>query len=229
MAKALYLTQDGITDHIGQAQIAPYILGLARAGHEIHVVSAEKPGRDELKAKYRKLFGDAGVRWSFVRYANRPPLVSSFWTLWRMDALARKVARAERPDLIHCRAYLPLESAVRLKKTFGAKLLVDFRDFWADVGIEMKPFKFVFRALKRREPLDPRRKRLARGERFGYGRRGRLHSCAGSCKNDRVLSNVMAVHLFSRCAPHRVSRLDRGARPFRPLFRSMRVRRAHRG
>ena len=152
MAKSLYLTQDGITDHIGQAQIAPYILGLARAGHDIHVVSAEKPGRDELKAKYRKLFGDAGVRWSFVRYANRPPLVSSFWTLWRMDALARKVARAERPDLIHCRAYLPLESAVRLKKRSGAKLLVDFRDFWADVGIEMKPFKFVFRALKRREP-----------------------------------------------------------------------------
>ena len=45
MAKALYLTQDGITDHIGQAQIAPYILGLAQFGHDIHVVSAEKPGR----------------------------------------------------------------------------------------------------------------------------------------------------------------------------------------
>lgn len=152
MAKALYLTQDGITDHIGQAQIAPYILGLAGAGHDLHVVSAEKPGREELKAKYRKLFDDAGVRWSFVRYANRPPLVSSFWTLWRMHALARKVARTERPNIIHCRAYLPLELGVRLKKRFGARLLVDFRDFWADVGIEMKPFKFVFRALKRREP-----------------------------------------------------------------------------
>lgn len=152
MAKALYLTQDGITDHIGQAQIAPYIMGLANLGHDIHVVSAEKAGRNELKAKYRELFSDAGVRWSFVRYGNRPPLISSFWTLWRMDALARKVAQAERPDLIHCRAYLPLEIAVRLKKKFGAKLLVDFRDFWADVGLEMKPFKFVYRALKRREP-----------------------------------------------------------------------------
>jgi glycosyltransferase involved in cell wall biosynthesis len=153
MAKALYLTQDGITDHIGQAQVAPYILGLAARGHDIHVVSAEKPGRGALKAKYRKLFNDAGVRWSFVRYANRPPLVSSFWMLWRMHALARKVARAERPDIIHCRAYLPLELAVRLKRQLGSKLLVDFRDFWADVGIEMKPFKFVFRALKRREPV----------------------------------------------------------------------------
>ncbi|HEY0412871.1 MAG TPA: glycosyltransferase [Allosphingosinicella sp.] len=152
MAKVLYLTQDGITDHIGQAQVAPYIMGLARRGHDIHVVSAEKPGREALKAKYEAMFAEAGIRWSWVRYANRPPLVSSFWTLWRMYALARRVARDERPDLIHCRAYLPLELALPLKREFGAKLLVDFRDFWADVGIEKKPFKFVYRHLKRREP-----------------------------------------------------------------------------
>jgi len=152
MAKALYLTQDGITDHIGQAQVAPYILGLARAGHEIHLVSCEKPGRDALQAKYRALFDSAGVKWSWVPYANKPPLVSSFWMLWRMYGLARKIAAAERPDIIHCRAYLPLELAVPLKRDFGAKLLVDFRDFWADVGIEKKPFKFVYRHLKRREP-----------------------------------------------------------------------------
>jgi glycosyltransferase involved in cell wall biosynthesis len=65
---------------------------------------------------------------------------------------AVEVMDAERQDIIHCRAYLPLELAVRLKKRFGAKLLVDFRDFWADVGIEKKPFKFVYRHLKRREP-----------------------------------------------------------------------------
>jgi glycosyltransferase involved in cell wall biosynthesis len=87
-----------------------------------------------------------------VPYFNKPPLVSSFWTLWRMYAVARRIAAAERPDIIHCRAYLPLELAVPLKRDFGAKLLVDFRDFWADVGIEKKPFKFVYRHLKRREP-----------------------------------------------------------------------------
>jgi glycosyltransferase involved in cell wall biosynthesis len=152
MANVLYLTQDGITDHIGQAQIAPYILGLARLGHKIHVVSAEKGGRDMLTAKYRRLFDAAGVKWSTVPYANKPPLVSSFVVLWRMYKLAQAVMRSEGQDVIHCRAYLPLELAVRLKHQFGAKLLVDFRDFWADVGIEKKPFKFVFRYLKRREP-----------------------------------------------------------------------------
>lgn len=151
MADVLYLTQDGITDHIGQAQIAPYILGLASLGHRIHVVSAEKPRRDVLTAKYRNLFDAAGVKWSYVRYANKPPLVSSFVVLWRMHKLAQSVMQRERQAIIHCRAYLPLEIAVRLKRQFGAKLLLDFRDFWADVGIEKKPFKFVYRHLKRRE------------------------------------------------------------------------------
>ncbi len=152
MSNVLYLTQDGITDHIGQAQIAPYILGLARLGHNIHVVSAEKPGRPELDAKYQRLFDEAGVKWTTVPYANKPPLVSSFVVLWRMYQRAVAIMEAEGQDIIHCRAYLPLELAVRLKKRFGAKLLVDFRDFWADVGIEKKPFKFVYRHLKKREP-----------------------------------------------------------------------------
>ncbi|HEX8532553.1 MAG TPA: glycosyltransferase [Allosphingosinicella sp.] len=152
MANVLYLTQDGITDHIGQAQIAPYILGLARMGHKIHVISAEKPGRRVLDAKYQRLFDEAGVKWTTVPYANKPPLVSSAVMLWRMYQKAAAVMAAEGQDVIHCRAYLPLELAVRLKKRFGAKLLVDFRDFWADVGIEKKPFKFVYRHLKKREP-----------------------------------------------------------------------------
>jgi glycosyltransferase involved in cell wall biosynthesis len=152
LADAIYLTQDGITDHIGQAQVAPYILGLARRGHRIHVVSAEKPGREALIKRYRELFDAAGIRWSTVPYANKPPLVSSFVVLWRMYVLARAIMRREGQRIIHCRAYLPLELAVRLKAEFGAKLIVDFRDFWADVGIEKKPFKFVYRHLKRREP-----------------------------------------------------------------------------
>lgn len=152
MSNILYITQDGITDHIGQAQIAPYLIGLARLGHKIHIVSAEKPGRQALKQKYRAIFDSVGIKWSFVRYANRPPLVSSAVVLWRMHRCAEKVIRREGQRILHCRAYLPLESAVRLKRKYGMKLLLDFRDFWADVGLETKPFKFVFKALKRREP-----------------------------------------------------------------------------
>lgn len=151
MARALYLTQDGITDHIGQAQIAPYLVGLARLGHSIHIVSAEKAGRDALIADYEEIFRQIGIRWTRVRYANRPPLASSFWTMVLMWRAARRVAAAEAPELVHCRSYLPLEIAARLKRRFGMGYLADFRDFWADVGIETKRFKPVYRWFRNRE------------------------------------------------------------------------------
>src|SRR6266496_2712395 len=100
MATVLYLTQDGITDHIGQAQIAPYVLGLARLGHRIHIVSAEKPGRAEIKRKYQEIFDAAGVKWSTVPYANRPPLVSSVVVMLRMYLKARRVMSREQQQLI---------------------------------------------------------------------------------------------------------------------------------
>ena len=152
MAKILYLTQDGITDHIGQAQIAPYLVGLARLGHRIHILSAEKPGRHEAKARYRASFAEAGIKWTTVRYSNRPPMVSSLVTMVLMWIAARRIAVAERPDIVHCRSYLPLEIAAGLKRRFGIRYLADFRDFWADVGMETKRFKFVFRAFRKREP-----------------------------------------------------------------------------
>jgi glycosyltransferase involved in cell wall biosynthesis len=151
MAKVLYLTQDGITDHIGQAQIAPYLIGLARLKHRIHIVSAEKPGRDESITRYDALFEAVGISWTRVRYTNRPPLISSFWTMWLMWRAAKHIVRAERPEIVHCRSYLPLALAARLKRRFGGKYLADFRDFWADVGVETKRFKPVFRWFLKRE------------------------------------------------------------------------------
>ena len=152
MARCLYVTLDGITDHIGQAQVAPYLVGLARLGHSIHIVSAEKPGRDALQARYRRLFDEVGIRWTRVPYRNRPPLIASYFTMRALWHAVLRVARTERPDILHCRSYLPLGFGAKLKKRVPVRFLADFRDFWADVGIETKRFKFVFRHYLRREP-----------------------------------------------------------------------------
>ena len=59
---SLYITQNGITDHIDRSQqVAPYLLELARQGYRIHVLSAEKAGQNALIAQYQKLFDDAGI------------------------------------------------------------------------------------------------------------------------------------------------------------------------
>ncbi|MGH8572508.1 MAG: glycosyltransferase, partial [Gammaproteobacteria bacterium] len=150
--KILYLTHNGITDHIGQSQIAPYCMGLAELGYRIHIVSAEKPGREALKERYRSLFAASGIKWSYVTYHNRPPLVSQFYDMVRMRRLALRTAKAERPDLVHCRSYLPIPIGVEIKKRLGAKLLIDFRHFWVEAGLADSRFKFVYRAFKRWEP-----------------------------------------------------------------------------
>ena len=42
MAGGLYLSYDGISDPLGQSQVLPYLKGLARLGHKIHLISFEK-------------------------------------------------------------------------------------------------------------------------------------------------------------------------------------------
>ena len=147
----LYVTHNGITDHIGQSQIAPYCLALAERGHRIHIVSAEKPGRDELTAKYRDLFDARGIGWSTVDYHNRPQVLAQLWDLVQMRLLADRVAGDERPRLVHCRSYLPIEIGVAIKKKFGARLLIDFRHFFVEAGLQDSRYKFVYRAFKSRE------------------------------------------------------------------------------
>ncbi|MFT4911790.1 MAG: glycosyltransferase involved in cell wall biosynthesis [Brevundimonas sp.] len=148
----LHITQDGITDHIGQSQLAPYILGLADLGHDIHVLSAEKPGREALISRYRTLFDQAGVRWTIVPYYNRPPVISTAWVLWLLYRAAGQIVRREPVSVLHCRGHLAGFVGQRLKHRFGARLLLDFRDFWLDVRIDRGRFPWVYRILKRFEP-----------------------------------------------------------------------------
>lgn len=131
----LYVTQNGVTDHIGRSQVAPYVLGLARQGFQIHVLSAEKPGQDALIEQYQKLFDSAGVRWTRVHYRNKPSVVGPAWTQARMQRAAHRLVISEGIRLIHCRSFPPALIAYRLKQALGVKYIFDFRDFYADGGM----------------------------------------------------------------------------------------------
>lgn len=145
----LYLSQDGIADHIGQSQIAPYLLGLARLGHDIHILSAEKAGTDAIAADYRARFAAAGIRWTTVRYHK--PLVGTLRDLAAMARAARRIARSEQITLVHCRSHPTMPVGLAVKSWTGAKLLFDFRDFWADSGIAKGRFVPIYRLIKRLE------------------------------------------------------------------------------
>ena len=131
----LYITQNGVTDHIGRSQVAPYVLGLARRGFLIHVLSAEKAGQDELVRDYGCQFEAAGVRWTRLPYRNKPALLGQALTQLAMQRAARRIIRAEGTQVVHSRSFPPALIAHRLKPALGVKFLFDFRDFYADGGL----------------------------------------------------------------------------------------------
>ena len=135
MADVLYITQNGVTDHIGRSQVAPYLIGLAQKGFRIHVLSAEKSFRDELIARYSREFAAAGVQWTHVPYRMRPPYVGQAWTQLEMRATAYRIVRSEGVRVVHCRSFPPALIGWELGRRFGIKFIFDFRDFYADGGI----------------------------------------------------------------------------------------------
>jgi glycosyltransferase involved in cell wall biosynthesis len=146
----LYITQNGVTDHIGRSQVAPYVLGLARLGYRIHVLSAEKPGQDLLIEHYQRLFDDAGIAWTRVPYRNKPAVLGQAWTQLSMKRAAYDIVVRDGIRLIHCRSFPPALIAFRLKPRSGVKYIFDFRDFYADGGMEKArgPAHLMYRYFK---------------------------------------------------------------------------------
>jgi glycosyltransferase involved in cell wall biosynthesis len=131
----LYVTQNGITDHIGQSQIAPYVLGLADLGYQIHVLSAEKNEKRELVEKYESLFNKAGIRWTRILYRRRPKVIGPLITQWQLRQTAHRTVEVENIRLVHCRSHPAALIGYYLKKRYGIKFIFDFRDFYADGGL----------------------------------------------------------------------------------------------
>lgn len=136
----LYITYDAITDHIGQSQVAPYLVELAAKGHRITLLSAEKTDRHELIEKYRRLFKQAGVDWHFVAYHKKPPVVSTVWDVMAMNRLALRLIKTSGIQVVHCRSYVASLIGLHCKKKLGTRFIFDMRDFWADAGKETRRF-----------------------------------------------------------------------------------------
>jgi glycosyltransferase involved in cell wall biosynthesis len=149
----LYITQNGVTDHIGRSQVAPYLMGLTRRGYDIHVLSAEKPDRGDLVSRYAREFESAGIAWTRVAYRNSPKYLGQARTQWDLRAAARDITRRESIELVHCRSFPPALIGWELKRAFGVKFIFDFRDFYADGGIAKASGlqKLLSRGLKRVE------------------------------------------------------------------------------
>src|SRR5690606_15899565 len=88
--KVLYLSYDGMTDPLGQAQVVPYLAGLAARGYQISLVSCEKPERfADGEPATRRALSNAGIHWHPIPYTKRPPVASTVWDLAMLHRAAR--------------------------------------------------------------------------------------------------------------------------------------------
>lgn len=159
--KVLYLTYDGLTDPLGQSQVLPYLAGLSRLGHEIHIVSFEKPvAYNRLGSVLEASCKAAGLAWYPLKYHKHPPILSTIYDVLRMYHRAASLASAGKFDWVHCRSYLPALAGARLKRKFGVMFLFDMRGFWADERVEgglwnldNPLYRLIYNYFKRREKM----------------------------------------------------------------------------
>ena len=133
----LYLSYDGMTDPLGQAQVLPYLEGLSREGFSIHLISFEKRGPFEKnRAKIQQFCAASGIDWLPKSYTKAPPIFSTIWDLSRMYWSAKRALRKYPVGIVHTRSYAAGIVGLRLKRLFDFKLLADIRGFWADERVE---------------------------------------------------------------------------------------------
>jgi glycosyltransferase involved in cell wall biosynthesis len=135
--RILYVTYDGLTDPLGRSQILPYLTGLSGLGHEITVISCEKPALFDRDGRtIAAVCNRAGIEWRALRYHKRPPILSGAYDTWRLAREARRLHRRRGFDIVHCRSYLGSVAGLRLKLDFGVPFVFDMRGFWADECVE---------------------------------------------------------------------------------------------
>lgn len=159
LKKVLYLSYDGMTDHLGQSQVIPYMQGLAKNGHKITIVSFEK--KIQFKAHSNEIFANlnkSNIAWKPLMYTKNPPVLSTFWDIIYLLIFTIRLQKNEKFDIVHCRSYITAFAGQVLKTLFHVKFIFDMRGFWADERVEgnlwdLKKlvYKFVYRYFKYKE------------------------------------------------------------------------------
>jgi glycosyltransferase involved in cell wall biosynthesis len=157
----LFISLDGLTDPLGQAQILPYLEGLSSLGYQIHILSAEKQQPYELNEEaIRTRCVKAGIEWHHVSYIYSPPMIGPLMTYFKLSRKSRLLLKTRPFDVIHARSYLPAMIGLSLKARFKTKLLFDMRGLWADEKIDGNIWRlsnpvhfFLFKFLKYKERI----------------------------------------------------------------------------
>ncbi len=136
--RSLYITHVGMIEPLGQSQVMPYLVGLARRGADIEILSYEMAGTpaDAIDA-LRGRFDRERIRWSPTFRSPAHGLGRKVLESAMGAARGLALALARRPDIVHARSYLPAAVADVIATTVPrAKLLFDCRGMIGDEYVD---------------------------------------------------------------------------------------------
>lgn len=148
-----------MTDQLGQSQVIPYFIGLAKSGYQITIISFEKENNYKKNLEIiRTLLANNNINWKPLFYTKNPPVFSTLFDLWRMKSLAFELHHKIGFDVVHCRSYISALVGLSMKRKFSIKFIFDMRGLWTDERVEGKlwnlknpVYSFIYKFFKRKE------------------------------------------------------------------------------
>ena len=158
MANILYITYDGMASHIGQAQVLPYLRGLALRGHQFSLISFERDLKSPKISKLKKELHTIGIDWHPRQFRVRPPLISKLIDQAILQYSVGLLIAKNHYDIIHSRSYVAASAGLRAAKRHSVPHVFDMRGFWVDQRLEGNRwpqenplFRWLYNKWKRKE------------------------------------------------------------------------------
>ena len=157
--KVLYISYDGMTDPLGQSQVIPYLISLAKSGYKISLISFEKEtAYQKGKNNMESLLEINKIKWIPLKYTKQPPIFSTLWDIIKLKRVVFKLYQKDVFDIVHCRSYISALIGLKCKKRFNSFFIFDMRGFWADERVDGKIwnlinplFSLIYGYFKRKE------------------------------------------------------------------------------
>jgi glycosyltransferase involved in cell wall biosynthesis len=139
VARVVYLTIDGVLDHLGFSQVLRVIERLAAGGIRYSLVSMERARdlRDDVRVReVRARLRAAGIDWHAAPYREGAGGRGALENLLTLGRLAVGGADARSATLVHARGYHGALIALSLRRALGVPYLFDARGLAIDERLE---------------------------------------------------------------------------------------------
>src|SRR3954451_765626 len=114
--KSLYICYLSLEDPLAHSQVVAYLEGLARRGHEIHLLTFEPKLDPRRKQQLVADLGARGITWHVRRYHKRPSLPMTIFDALVGAGTAVRLIRRYKLAAIHARSHVPAAAALIVRR-----------------------------------------------------------------------------------------------------------------